>query len=66
MHSQVCDYQPDGYKYGHETYYGNVTEGEIDLCKLLESHEESVKWFLRELMKAVAGPESEARNDIEE
>lgn len=66
MDSQVPIEPPDGYRKGHEEYYGHLTEKEIDLHELLEDHVNAVQWFVRELAKAIAGPDSEAHDDLEE
>lgn len=66
MYSHVSIEIPDGYRKGHEEYYGHLTEDEIDLHKLLKDHVNDVQWFVRELAKAIAGPDSEAHDDLEE
>jgi hypothetical protein len=66
MDSQVSIELPDGYRNGHEEYYGHLTDDEIDLHALLKDHVNDVQWFVRELAKAIAGPDSEAHDDIEE
>jgi hypothetical protein len=66
MESEVSVEPPDGYREGHEKYYGHVTGDKIDLHEVIRNHVEKVQWFVEELAKAISGPDSEARTDLEE
>jgi len=66
MESEASEECPTGYNNGSDQYYEHINEEYIDLFEVVGDHYSEVEWFVKKLINATIGEDSEAREDLEE